>query len=391
MLGSVIPRRWVASLALVGLVSLFMVSYSAAWSTPASATTGTTPSGSILTSLDGKAGVPGTVNVAADSGAIALGVIAKNDDGKTSPLPNVTYTWVNSGCGSLNSTTAADVEWTPGSSACSGTLTVHAQQNGGSNVPSSGLVVNVSVFVPQAQTSDPVPTTSDDPDTSTQADLDALESTLSSDEDTTSGVVVPSKQTKISDTATGSIDIPAGSIENGTGNVVAVEKVAAVDLPAAPSAATEGASSGTFQFGSSAVNITFYDENGDAIVGKKLKKPAQVCVPFTDEDISGAHGGPSGGKIWHYKSDVGWVELAGTSLTYNPNLACAWVSSFSPFALGLAVAPPEEEAEVPAGLPVTGDYSPSMTVLIAVLMAGVALVGTGAVAVRRSRRAEELS
>ena len=40
------------------------------------------------------------------------------------------------------------------------------------------------------------------------------------------------------------------------------------------------------------------------------------------------------------------------------------------------------------GLPATGDYSPSMTVLLAVLMAGFALVGTGAVALRRSRRAE---
>jgi hypothetical protein len=40
-----------------------------------------------------------------------------------------------------------------------------------------------------------------------------------------------------------------------------------------------------------------------------------------------------------------------------------------------------------AVLPATGDYSPSMTVLVAVLMAGFALVGTGAVAVRRSRQA----
>jgi hypothetical protein len=42
-------------------------------------------------------------------------------------------------------------------------------------------------------------------------------------------------------------------------------------------------------------------------------------------------------------------------------------------------------------LPATGDYSPSMTVLVAVLMAGFALVGTGAVITRRSRRTEELS
>ncbi len=42
MLGSAIPKRWVVSLALVGLVSLFMASYAAVWANPASATTGTT-------------------------------------------------------------------------------------------------------------------------------------------------------------------------------------------------------------------------------------------------------------------------------------------------------------------------------------------------------------
>jgi hypothetical protein len=58
----------------------------------------------------------------------------------------------------------------------------------------------------------------------------------------------------------------------------------------------------------------------------------------------------------------------------------------------LSVVGPEVIAEAEeVGLPATGDYSPSMTVLVAVLMAGFALVGTGAVAVRRSRRTEEIS
>ena len=56
----------------------------------------------------------------------------------------------------------------------------------------------------------------------------------------------------------------------------------------------------------------------------------------------------------------------------------------------LSVVGPEVIAEEVV-LPATGDYSPSMTVLVAVLMAGFALVGTGAVAVRRSRRTEEIS
>ena len=56
----------------------------------------------------------------------------------------------------------------------------------------------------------------------------------------------------------------------------------------------------------------------------------------------------------------------------------------------LSVVGPEVIAEE-VSLPATGDYSPSMTVLVAVLMAGFALVGTGAVAVRRTRRTEEVS
>ena len=51
----------------------------------------------------------------------------------------------------------------------------------------------------------------------------------------------------------------------------------------------------------------------------------------------------------------------------------------------------EEVVEEVIVLPATGDYSPSMTALVAVLMAGFALVVTSAFAVRRSRRAEEIS
>ena len=51
----------------------------------------------------------------------------------------------------------------------------------------------------------------------------------------------------------------------------------------------------------------------------------------------------------------------------------------------------EEVVEEVVVLPATGDYSPSMTALVAVLMAGFALVVTSAFAVRRLRRAEEIS
>jgi len=83
MLGSAIPKRWVVSLALVGLVSLFVASYGAAWTGPASAdgtTGGGTPTpgpvGAILSDLS----APSFLNLQTGQ-AIGISVSPIDDNG----------------------------------------------------------------------------------------------------------------------------------------------------------------------------------------------------------------------------------------------------------------------------------------------------------------------
>jgi len=93
-------------------------------------------------------------------------------------------------------------------------------------------------------------------------------------------------------------------------------------------------------------------------------------------------------NIWHYDSTQ-WVKLS-TSVYTNPKKACAYTSSFSAFAVGMDVAPPEASvAEI--SLPVTGGYSPNAIILLFAMFAGVAMVGAGLVAVRRARNVGENS
>ncbi len=405
MFGSAIPKRWVVSLALVGLVSLFIASYSAVWANPASATTGTTapaatatptatpiPTGSILTTLEGENGVPGTISTSVNGDARAFGVTALNELGGTSLGGTVTYTWVVSGCGSLDTTTAADVVWTPGAGACNGTLTVHAQQNGGSNVPASGLVVNVTVNAIAPQVVIDPATLTDGPlaFTSNEA-LNAVLTTMGQfTADVRGANVLPSQSAQVTSPSGSSLSISAGSLDSGDSKIVVVEKVTLANLQAPPPAQKSGSTSGTFKFGSSAITISFWDNvSAEGVSGKvRLNKPAQVCMPYTQADSDGAYGGTEGLKIWHYDGTQ-WVALNTTRFT-NPNRVCAWTSSFSPFALGLDVAPPVV-SDGATGLPVTGGYTPGVSTLILALMAGFALVVGGLFTARRARRVRDVS
>ena len=116
----------------------------------------------------------------------------------------------------------------------------------------------------------------------------------------------------------------------------------------------------------------------------------EVCMTATAAEASDAHGGPDGLGIWRHNG-TDWVKLNSTvsfdaaAQTYK---VCANSSRFSPFALGLDVAPPEA-GEVATGLPATGDYSPNALTIVMAMLAGFALVGTGVVTARRSRRVRE--
>jgi len=89
-----------------------------------------------------------------------------------------------------------------------------------------------------------------------------------------------------------------------------------------------------------------------------------------------------------------WIPLSSSVDTFNGPV-CANTSNFSVFALGLAVAPPVEDEVVPEPtivpppvvvLPVTGDYTPGISALVLAMLAGIALIATGAFTARRARR-----
>ena len=69
---------------------------------------------------------------------------------------------------------------------------------------------------------------------------------------------------------------------------------------------------------------------------------------------------------------------------------CANTSSFSSFALGLAVAVDAVPVSVePVRLPVTGDHTPGVSSLILAMLAGFGLIGIGVFTARRARRARQ--
>jgi hypothetical protein len=388
MLGSVISKRWVVSLALVGLVSLFMASYSAVWANPASAS-----SGQVLTTLDG---VGGSVSVVHGSDTV-FNVVAKNQSGGTDLDGTITYLWSLSGCGSISSpANTASITYTA-AAGCTATLMVWAKQNGAGQVDATDTAITVGP-VPAT----PTPVVID-------AALDSVVEELASTEvavllallvnseldidviNTVAAAVGGSKETTISIGAD-KVDLPVGTKlrfpSNATGRVIIVTITAPSSDTPGLSSYLEGFSSSTELgaiLGSSAIDISIYGEDGNPLNNFRLDKPAEVCLPYTDEDLATAYGGIDGMAVYHYNG-ADWVKT-NSSVDLNAKLVCGYSSTFSPFVLGLDDAPPAPPGE--AGLPVTGDYSPSFASLMMALMAGVALVGGGVLTLRRARRVRE--
>ena len=393
MLGSAIPKRWLVSLALVGLVSLFMASFAPEWVSLASATTTTTttttvaatptptpvPAGLVLSNL-----LTGTnsLNLQTDQ-VVGLSVSPVDDTGMVNQnMPNVTYVWSAGSCGTLSSSSIQSPVFTAGGSSCSGQIGVHAVQVSGSQVPGSDLIISISVVArpaPPASTAVPV-----DPATIPVI----VPAGLSADD---VSVILPSTGGAFSVPQAGgdtgapiAISIPAGAIDSGTASAVNIVVVSSGDVPVPPDSATEGLTSNTFKFGSTIIDIQWYDDSGSALSSFTLNRPAQICVPFVQSDIDGAAGGPDGLSIWRYNG-TGWVEL-NSAVNISNGTVCANTSSFSSFALGLAVAVPTGERVI---LPVTGDHTPGVSSLILAMLAGFALIGTGVFTARRARRARQ--
>lgn len=378
MLSSAIPKRLVVSLVLVGLVSLFMTSFAGLTSQHVSAqATGTNLKGLNLGS---------TMTVqAGDVVVVSVDPIDENGDVNIA-LADVTYTWAGS-CGSHASSTTSVPSSTftvASGGSCTGTITVVAVQTSGDaeTHPAAGTL-SMTLNVNAVAAAEPVPTYTDPspvpeivPDGLTADDV---------------GVIIPSAGGSFTEVGgTASITVPAGAIANGTAAAVGIVTVASSGLPSPPAAASEGASSGTFTFGSSAVNVQWYDATGAAQATYSLNKSAEICLPFTQDDLNGAAGGPDGLGIWRHNGTE-WVSL-NSSTNVGAGTVCGTASSFSSFALGLDVAAPgAATGSGEVALPGTGGYSPSVTTLILALMAGIVLVVTGSFRARRVLWARDIS
>jgi len=313
--------------------------------------------------------------------------IDENGDVNTA-LANITYTWTGS-CGSHASSTTSVPSSTftvASGGSCTGAITVTATQTGGAAETHPASPASMTVNVNALAAADPAPTYTDPspvpeivPDGLTADDV---------------AVIIPSTGGSFTEVGgTASITVPAGAVADGTAAAVGIVSVATSGLPSPPAAATEGASSGTFTFGSSAINIQWYDATGAAQATYSLNKAAEICLPFTDGDLNGAAGGPDGLGIWRHNGTE-WVSLNATA-NVGSGTVCGNASSFSSFALGLDVAAPGAATGGSGGsdvsLPGTGGYAPTATTLMLLLMAGVALVVTGSITARRILWARDLS
>jgi len=400
MLGSAISRRWVVSLALVGLVSLFMATFSANWANPASATTYSDDQtlAAVLT-LDvegGRTGGPASDVVMVPGAKAHWDWAPKSAAGTTEfQMPGIVFnlTNSNSGCLTVEVSNAAGLlgmgytyferDITASSTGgCSSTITVTMTQNG-TNSHSDSFVVTVN---PLPATAVPTVVPSEFTGTVTPpagVDADTVKS-ISPVNGGTLSVNTPSGK-KVD------LEVPGGAVGSGEGAQVSIKEVSNTgELPPPPPKATQGSSSGTFKFGSSVVQITWYDDKGSAADKKTLNRSAKVCMTATQADVDNAHGGVSGLGIWRHNGTE-WVKLNSSVVNNGDGTwkVCANSSQFSPFALGLEVEPPSEEgADAGTGLPATGDYSPNGLILLLAAFAGVAMFGAGAVAARRVRRSE---
>ncbi|MBU97113.1 MAG: hypothetical protein CL901_03375 [Dehalococcoidia bacterium] len=198
-------------------------------------------------------------------------------------------------------------------------------------------------------------------------------------------VILPSSGGSFTEVGgTASITVPSSAVTSGTAAAVNIVSVSSSDVPAPPAPAAEGVS-GTFNFGSSIIKIQWYDDTGSELATFDLNRPAEICVPFNTDDIAGAAGGPDGMSVWRYNGTE-WIELNST-VNISAGTVCANTLSFSVFALGLSVA----DAEDVVVLPSTGGYAPSTWTMVLAMLAGIALVATGAFTARRARRVRETS
>jgi len=383
MLGSVIPKRWIVSFALVGLVAVTVSSFSSTvWAAPNGTTvpTSTVPTSTVPTEVPtveptatatpaGEASeilycgrvVPQGATISA-GGTLTLQAIPKALDGTDSPaMAGVTYSWTKTG-GTLSATTGNTVVFTPSSGSTSGSVTVTMTQAGVPDVVRSATIT----IRPPAPTAAPtaVPVNPPEP-------TPVLPTPVSGDVE--QSVVTPAEGGTL-ETEDGNVvvEVPAGATDEYMGVQVVPVEPTGEDVPPPPLA---------FSVGSRVVSIVFTDDAGNALTNVVLDRPVRVCVAYTDADAAAAEGGVFGLQLLRYADPPGeWVALNTTVDPLNKRL-CGYTSRFSLFAVGLSKAPAVEEVILPA----TGDYAPSTGLVISLIGVGAVFVGFGLLALRRRR------
>ncbi|MGY8734373.1 MAG: hypothetical protein ACKVK0_19740, partial [Pirellulales bacterium] len=315
-----------------------------------------------------------------------LTVSPKNEDGdETLDMPGMVWTWRAGTCGTLSNNTGRSVTFTAVSTSCNDPITVHATQGGNLQIPSTSLpiLVNVSITVapaPEVAAVDPAVVI-----VATPAGLDAADvSTITPVSGGTFSVPQESGVT----TEPITLVVPSGALDSGTVASVTVTVVESENLQAPPPAATEGAGSGTFTFGSTAIDVQWYDETGTAFETYRIDKPAEICLPYTASDLNGAALGPDGLNLWRFNGTE-WVKLNSSVNTSNGTV-CANTSNFSVFAIGLDVAAPVVGDASAVGLPATGGYSPNQLTMMLTMLAGLGLAVIGVGTIRRTRKASSV-
>ena len=386
MLGSVIPKRWIVSFALVGLLAVTVSSFSTIWAAPngAGTTVGTTgPTVPTVTPVPTATATATPVPTATptgtsaeilycgriapedatiqSSGSLALQAIPKAlDDTENPAMAGVTYVWSATG-GTVSPTTGGATAFTPSSGASSATITVVMSQ---ASVPDVVRYASVTIR-PPAATPEPtsVPVNPPEPTPVLPTPVTGIEQT----------VVTPAEGGSLTtEDGAVSVDIPVGATDVYMGVQVVPVEPTTEDVPPPPLA---------FSVGSRVVSIVFTDASGNALTNVVLDRPVQVCVAFTDADAAAADGGVFGLELLRYADPPGeWVALNTTVDPVNKML-CGYTSRFSLFAVGISKATVAEEAILPA----TGDYAPSSGLVMSLIGVGVVFVGFGLVALRRRK------
>ncbi len=381
MLGSAIPRRWVFSLALVGLVTIFAVSYSAVWSDPASAGAGDSQGAggtgnSALAVKSEKDSLlsanPFPFSLKLQPGQKLNQTIVLIDETNTvNPgIPGVTFQWSHTGgvtvlAGSTSPTAIIQANG-------SGTVQVIATQIRKNETWVVIRDIAITVTTPSATSTPAAPPSNPGTPPASIPNAQGVVQPVSSILVSSTGVESGSNPENSSLKDRPVVFVRPGSVSGFFG--VQVNTVAPSSLPPMPTGFTRG---------SSATDISFFNASGVKQQNFKLLRSAQVCLPTSSSDRVN---GFSNVRVLRLSSTSNqWIPLTSTYNNFTRQV-CANSSNFSNFSVGVQQIP-ATAAPPGTNLPATGGWSPTASLLVLVGLLGAALAGGGTITMLRARNA----